>query len=658
MSKVTDEKSSSVGVVGADHDHRVRQHKTITVPAPDTTPPLVLWSTPQPSDGAVAAATQITAIFSEDMDTTTLNATTFTLADATGVVAGTVTPAGDARSATFAPSALASATSYTATLSTGAQDVAGNGLAAAVSWSFTTVDTSGLTIAAVSPATGSSNNKASTTTVSVTFSKPIDCARVTDNSLRVFEDIVNPVAGYVTCDQATLAFQPFFSLPTETGLEAVVEPTVTDLIGNALGTGMSWEFAMGPWTIQLGTARDDEAYAVATDLSGDIYVAGYTNAALDGYTNVGGYDVAVVKYDARGAILWARQLGTPADEGAYGTATDMSGSVYVVGGTGGGLDGNTSLGGRDAFVIKYDPAGAEQWTRQFGTAFGDTSAAVATDALGNVYVAGETEGGLDGNTNAGSTSTYDMFVVKYDANGVKQWTRQLGSPGDEFATGVVIDNVFGNIYVTGWTDGDLDGNVSAGGYDGFIVEYDATGAKQWTKQFGGTYDEVANAAAIDAAGNIYIAGDTDGGFDGNVNPGAASFANDGFLIAYDRAGTKLWTREFGTIADDHANGVATNANGNVYVAGSTSGVLAGTPLGTSNAGGLDLALVVYNSAGFLQWTRQLGTTADDNANAITIDAAGYVHLDGDTGGGLDGNTFAGGTSDIFTVEYELAGQKR
>jgi len=102
---------------------------------------------------------------------------------------------------------------------------------------------------------------------------------------------------------------------------------------------------------------------------------------------------------------------------ANGVATDSSGNVYVTGGTKGGLDGNTSAGDTDLFVIKYNSSGTKQWTKQLGTSGDDYANGVAVDSSGNVYVAGDTYGGLDGNNNAGNN---DIFVVKYNSSGTKQ----------------------------------------------------------------------------------------------------------------------------------------------------------------------------------------------------------------------------------------------
>jgi len=90
----------------------------------------------------------------------------------------------------------------------------------------------------------------------------------------------------------------------------------------------------------------------------------------------------------------------------------------------GSLDGNTLIGGVDAFLTKYNSSGTKQWTKQFGTTASDRGVAVATDNSGSVYVIGETSGELDGNTHSGYTNCGgtcpDMFLIKYNSDGVKQ----------------------------------------------------------------------------------------------------------------------------------------------------------------------------------------------------------------------------------------------
>ncbi len=90
----------------------------------------------------------------------------------------------------------------------------------------------------------------------------------------------------------------------------------------------------------------------------------------------------------------------------------------MAGATSGGLDGNTLTGTQDFFVTKYDSSGVKQYTRQLGVTGRETDGnGVAIDANSNVYIAGSTGGGLDGNTLTGS---YDFIVTKFNSSGVKQ----------------------------------------------------------------------------------------------------------------------------------------------------------------------------------------------------------------------------------------------
>ena len=95
------------------------------------------------------------------------------------------------------------------------------------------------------------------------------------------------------------------------------------------------------------------------------------------------------------------------------------------------------------------------------------------DSSGNIYVTGSTRGSLDGNTNAGN---WDIFLVKYNSSGVKQWTKQLGTSGHDSGEGVTADSP-ANIYVTGRTDVGLDGNSSSGASDILLVTYNSSGVK-------------------------------------------------------------------------------------------------------------------------------------------------------------------------------------
>ena len=88
-------------------------------------------------------------------------------------------------------------------------------------------------------------------------------------------------------------------------------------------------------------------------------------------------------------------------------------------------------------------------TQQLGTSSGEVGYGVTVDSSGNIYVTGYTTGGLDGNTNSGDD---DLILVKYNSSGTKQWTKQLGTSSSDIGYGVTVDSS-DNIYVTGYTDG-------------------------------------------------------------------------------------------------------------------------------------------------------------------------------------------------------------
>src|SRR5262245_3168745 len=261
-------------------------------------------------------------------------------------------------------------------------------------------------------------------------------------------------------------------------------------------------------------------------------------------------------------ITWIRQFGTAVLDRAWGTDVDAAGNVYTAGVTAGALPGQISAGGSDAFVRKYDPAGTEMWTQQFGTAGEDLAWDVAVDrAVGSVYVVGFLG-------NIGAFNEHNAYLRKYNSSGFEVWTRQIGQVSE--AQGVTVDPA-GNIYIAGFVTGTLPGQTSAGSTDAFVRKYDSAGNVLWTRQFGSPSFDSASRIAADQAGNVAVVGTTTGALPGQVAAGAA----DDFVRQYDFAGNELWTRQFGSADFESATGVAVDQLGNVFVSGQTQGALPG-----------------------------------------------------------------------------------
>jgi hypothetical protein len=229
------------------------------------------------------------------------------------------------------------------------------------------------------------------------------------------------------------------------------------------------------WTILDGTPnQSDYLEGIALDSGGNIYLAGYTHGDF-GAVNAGGYDIFLAKYLSSGDPDWVRQWGSTVDDFGRGVAVDGSNNIYVTGSAGGSIGGAPPAGSQDIFLSKYNTLGAEVWpTKLFGTAAIDSAYGIAIDGSGNIYLTGLTQGNFGGaHQGAG-----DVFLMRCDTAGIEVWTEQLGTAAGDAGYGAAFNSIDGFIYVTGYTLGALDGNMSAGNSDALLLKYDAGGTKQ------------------------------------------------------------------------------------------------------------------------------------------------------------------------------------
>jgi probable HAF family extracellular repeat protein len=309
---------------------------------------------------------------------------------------------------------------------------------------------------------------------------------------------------------------------------------------------LQWSRTFGDTSFAIGSS-------VSADGLGNVYFAGYTFGDLGG-TNAGAIDGYLSKYDSGGTLAWIRQFGTSGDDRVYDLSADGLGNIFLVG----YLNGPKS----DGYLSKYNDEGISTWIRQFDSGGNDFCNGVAADGLGNVYVTGSTYGDLGG-TNAGAT---DVFVSKYDTEGTLLWMRQQGTSGFDKANSVTADGN-GNVYISGITKGSL-GGLNAGEQDAFLSKYDADGTLLWTQQLGTTEFDESQAVSADGLGHVYISGRTFGNLGGS-NAGQ----DDAFVGKYDANGSLLWLQLLGTGERDVGLGMTIDAMGNVFVTGFTEGNL-------------------------------------------------------------------------------------
>ncbi len=283
----------------------------------------------------------------------------------------------------------------------------------------------------------------------------------------------------------------------------------------------------------------DGGRGIALDSRGNVFVTGISrdSAAAD--------DMITIMYDPSGVQQWVNRYSGPGANADYGVAvaTDDSGNAYAI-----GCSWGTVSTGYDYVTIKYNPAGAEQWSVQYnGTGSRtDEPHALVLDDSANVYVTGRSR--------SASPALDDYATIKYSSSGVQQWIVRYNGPsnGSEDAWDIVLDDS-GNVYVTGWSPS------STTGIDMATIKYDNGGNLRWLSRYSspGYATDRAYALVVDQARNVYVTG-------GLV---------DMTTVKYDADGNERWVALFKRWGSsfNYGQGIGLDNSGNVHISGSTIG---------------------------------------------------------------------------------------
>ncbi len=371
------------------------------------------------------------------------------------------------------------------------------------------------------------------------------------------------------------------------------------------------------WQVQFGTADKEQVHGLAIDDEGNCYVAGLT---ITTEAREMAIDISLCKYGRGGQLLWSRNADmSDMSAIAMGIALDTEGNCFVVGWVFGGDLGPTS----DAFVMKYDAEGELVWLQDFGSDEEDHAYGIAVDSEGNSYICGVTSGDMTGS--GSEPSSRDIFVVKYDADGSEVWVRQFGSDADDRARAIAVAED-GIIYVTGATKGDIGGD-NQGGEDAFIVYLDSEGEWLSGEQFGSAQDDDVRDIVVDADGNCYVVGQTEGELTGGVGEGEI------FIAKYDADLVQLWLMRMGGELPARPTGLALDPTGGLLVAGAVVIEKGGAP-GEEK---VDPFLLKCDLQGQQEWLWQFTSDESDFAGDVAVDADGNYYLGGGTYGALAGD---------------------
>ena len=341
--------------------------------------------------------------------------------------------------------------------------------------------------------------------------------------------------------------------------------------------------------------------------------------------SVGGSDIFVAKYNSTGALQWAQRAGGTSTNMNTGrrVGVDTNGNVYVAG----HVYGPAAFGGinlpasanQNFFLAKYNPTGGVQWVQQSIAGYDIRCKGLAVDEVGNSYALLYLMG--QGIVTLGSTNVnnppgddYSLAFIKYDNNGTVQWAQLLGAPGSSDTSGcAVAADAAGKVYVCGLfetsiTIGTTTLTGSATSWNIFVAKFNSSGALTWAQQPTGGKPNAGVGAAVDPAGNVYVAGQ----FTNTISFGGISVTNGGgFVAKYSSSGVIQWAGQGAVQYDD----VALDGQTNVYAAGLLN---------------LNAAVAKYNPTGNLQWAYSASGPPASPYSSVAMkcagDSAGHCYL--------------------------------
>jgi hypothetical protein len=370
------------------------------------------------------------------------------------------------------------------------------------------------------------------------------------------------------------------------------------------------------WATYYGGAAYDCALSCKNDTYGNVYICGQTASSIGNsiatngchQLNWGGNtDSFLAKFNTSGVRQWGTYYGGTGNEATNYLSIDGSFNIYMTGFT--EVNSGTVIatvgshqsvfggGAEDAFLVKFDTMGVRQWGTYYGGSGFEQGFSCTTDIAGNIYFSGFTDTGT-GSVIATSAShqsiiagNSDAFLVKFNANGIRQWGTYYGDTAFDEGASCHTDAV-GNVYLGGSvllgtgngiaTIGSHQSNYGGGSYDAFIAYFNSAGIRQWGSYYGGTGNEVIYSCSVDNFNNLYFAGITDS----NVGNAIATFGShqstfgggvqDAFLVKmYDCLNSSTITVNSGAICSGQSF-TLTPSGANTYTFSSGTNIVSPT----------------------------------------------------------------------------------
>ncbi len=420
----------------------------------------------------------------------------------------------------------------------------------------------------------------------------LDDSFAVSSRIREFNNIdatieLDDTTSFVAIDYAATETKGLVSVAEEDDIDPAIAKlrdqfladAVEDVVGSNTDTAVVEEDNASSITNVNSDDRvnsDTKGSRVAVDSDGGIYVVGTSEGSFDHQLNVAEtQDVFLTKFDSEGNVAFSRLLGVAESAEAFDIKIDSNDNVIIAGATDSALsqDDIVEGGGSDAFVVKFSKRGDEIFRYQLDT-FGTTAAySIAVDTNDDIYIGGSTSTAISATTSASGGN--DALVLKLDGtDGTLTDSTVFGTSGDDVIRGLALDSnndlivaldEDGSAAVARISASDLSTQLSSVSLGDLGFGGEITGISIDTSNNKVYVSGVTTNSALDASGAATVNGTADGGL-------------EGFVSGFSFSGTSSLSVDFTTyLSTTGTDGVSdlTVQNGKLYVAGSTTGTLAG-----------------------------------------------------------------------------------
>ncbi len=371
-----------------------------------------------------------------------------------------------------------------------------------------------------------------------------------------------------------------------------------------------FDFPQESWNRTFGGTNVDRGFYVEQTNDGGYIITGHTGS----YGN-GAYDIWLIKTDSYGNEEWNKTFGGKNDDMGVSIHSTVDDGYIIVGFTKSYGAGNT-----DAWLIKTDSDGNEEWNKTFGKEFNDWGWSVQ-QTIDNGYI-------ITGIIEPFSEDIRDLWLIKTDSNGNEEWNKTYGGVNNEYGYSV-LQTSEGGYLILGETN-----SFGSGFGDVWLIKTDSNGTEEWNKTFGGNdQDSGISMQILENEGYIILGITRSFGLD----------SGDVWLIKTDIFGNEQWNRTFGGSSYDCGASIEITEDGGYFICAITE---------TFGAGEGDVWLIKTNSNGKELWNITFGGSNEDWGYSAQQTTDGGFIICGST------RSYGVGNEDVWLIKIDIIAELR